>query len=86
MESRKRITINNVRLLSFWSYNLTTNTDCTVCRCNLNTNSIYAQDKGKDSIVVSGVCGHSFHYECIQPWIKINPICPICSTPWTFQK
>jgi RING-box protein 1 len=78
--------INNVKLLSFWTYNLKHNTDCTVCRCNLNANSIYAQDKGSESFVVSGVCGHSFHHECIDPWIKINPICPICSTKWTYLK
>jgi len=75
--------INNIRLLNFWTYNLKNNHDCTICRCNLNTNSIYAQDK--DSFVVSGICGHSFHYECIDPWIKISPSCPICSSQWNYK-
>jgi len=84
--SNTKFKINDIKLLSFWTYNLKNNTDCTVCRCNLNTNSIYTQDKQTDSFVVSGVCGHSFHSECIDPWIKINPSCPICSAKWTYLK
>ena len=83
---QNKFQINDLRLLSFWTYDLNHNPDCTVCRYNLNANSIYAQDKGVDSFVVSGMCGHSFHYECIDPWIKISPICPICSSKWTYLK
>lgn len=25
-------------------------------------------------------CGHLFHKECIDQWIKIKPICPLCRT------
>ena len=25
-------------------------------------------------------CGHSFHKKCIDEWIKIKPICPLCRT------
>jgi hypothetical protein len=82
MESKFKI--NNIRLLNTWCYDLN-NTDCTICRTNLNTNSIYSQEKNKDSVVVSGMCGHSFHYECISPWIKINNSCPICSANWIYQ-
>ena len=24
-------------------------------------------------------CNHNYHKKCLQPWIKINPICPYCS-------
>jgi hypothetical protein len=82
MESKFKI--NNIKLLGTWCYNLN-NTDCTICRTNLNNNSIYSQEKKQDSKVVSGMCGHSFHYECINPWIKINNHCPICSSQWIFQ-
>jgi hypothetical protein len=84
MESK--IKINNIRLLNSWCYNLKNNTDCTICRCNLNCNSFYAQEKGTESNVVFGICGHTFHYECIDPWIKSNPHCPICSSKWTYAK
>ena len=80
MESKFKI--NKITLLNSWCYNLKNNTDCTICRMNLNENSIYAQEKGIDSCVVVGMCGHSFHKECIDPWIKTNQHCPICSSKW----
>ena len=77
--------IKNVKVLSTWIYNLKNNTDCTICRSNLNENSIYADNKNEDSVVVSGICGHSFHKECINNWIKSNnqnKNCPICFLKW----
>lgn len=83
---KPKFEIKNIKLLNSWVYNLCSNTDCTICRCNLNSESIYAQEKCIDSYVVSGVCGHSFHYECINPWIAVQPNCPICSVKWTYNK
>jgi anaphase-promoting complex subunit 11 len=83
--------INKITLLSTWCYNLPNNVDCTICRTNLNCNSIYAEDKCYESIVVSGMCGHSFHNECIDTWLKpnnsfSNTHCPICSNKWIYKK
>ena len=78
--------IDNIRILSSWNYKLSTNVDCTICRCNLNMNSLYNQEKGIDSQIVQGVCGHSFHIECITPWINKNKHCPICSAVWSNSK
>ena len=75
--------INNIKLLSTWCHNLKHNTDCTICRCNLNNNSIYS--KGNTSIIVSGLCGHTFHKECIRPWVVKNNHCPICSVKWAYE-
>jgi hypothetical protein len=74
--------ILSVKMLNCWTYNLSTNTDCTICRCNLNNDSIYASDKNIESYVITGLCGHSFHYECITPWTKTQNSCPICSQKW----
>jgi hypothetical protein len=79
-----RFEIKDFKILSGWGFNLPTNTECTICRCNLNENSLYHQDKGIDSTVVIGNCGHSFHHECIDPWVKKNKHCPICSTVWCY--
>jgi RING-box protein 1 len=75
--------VNSIKILNSKGYNLTTNTDCTICRCNLNTNSLYNQDKGLDSMLIRGTCGHVFHSECIEPWLKNNNHCPICITVWS---
>lgn len=77
--------VNSIKMFSSWGYNLPSNTDCTICRCNLNTNSLYYQDKGIDSYVVEGACGHSFHFECIKPWVEKNKHCPICSAAWVYR-
>lgn len=88
-ENILKFKINKITLLSTWCHNLQNNTDCTICRTNLNCNSIYAKDK--ESIVVSGMCGHSFHNECIESWLNptngfSNKQCPICSTKWVYKK
>nr|XP_009614028.1 putative RING-H2 finger protein ATL53 [Nicotiana tomentosiformis] len=27
------------------------------------------------------ICGHGFHTKCIEPWLKMNSICPLCRNP-----
>ena len=84
---KPKFTINNINIIGTYGYNLPNNTDCTICRCSLNESSIYNQEKGIDSIVVIGSCGHSFHQECINPWISDrNKHCPICSKIWITRR
>ncbi|KAM3379975.1 hypothetical protein P3S68_005548 [Capsicum galapagoense] len=30
---------------------------------------------------VLSICGHGFHTHCIDSWLKINSICPLCRIP-----
>lgn len=70
--------INNVNIVTSWTWDLPLNQDCTICRESLNTFSIY--NKGGECIKISkGECGHMFHRECIVPWLKTQNKCPICS-------
>ena len=78
-----RWTINKILLLNSWTNNLPLNPDCTICRCSNNSNSLINQDKGVDSIAVTGLCGHTFHQECIKLWIDKNNYCPNCYTKWS---
>lgn len=80
-----KFVVNDIKLFSSHSLNLPTNIDCTICRCSLNTNSLYNMDKGIDSKIVEGVCCHSFHFECIEPWVVKNKRCPICSDVWCYK-
>jgi hypothetical protein len=53
---------------------------CTICRQPINEDSIYAKEENKISeIVSSSICGHAFHKECLDPWLKLHNKCPICS-------
>ena len=83
---KSKFSINKINMINMWCYNLKFNSDCTICRCNLNANSLYADEKGSSSYVVSGLCGHSFHYDCINPWIKTNSNCPLCPNKWVYDK
>jgi hypothetical protein len=59
------------------------NDDCTICRQSLNEDSIYAKEENTISqIATNQYCGHTFHYECITPWLKKYNKCPICAEKW----
>lgn len=71
--------INKSCIITSWSYIMDKNTECTICRKSLNSNSIYADEKGFNSILSKGLCGHMYHKECIDIWLNTNTKCPICS-------
>ena len=84
--ANSRFEIKSIEVLTSWRHNLPLNTDCTICRHNLNEDSVEYQNKGLVSYVVVGGCGHAFHRECLMGWIKDNPRCPICGDKWTYQQ
>ena len=45
------------------------NEDCSVCLCEINYNEI-------DIIELD--CGHNYHKECIDTWLKERNTCPCC--------
>ncbi len=85
MSNESIFKINSIKTIGVLSYNLRTNTDCTICRCNLNSNSIFAQENGTKSGIKVGMCGHCFHSDCITPWKKQNGHCPLCSKEWQLK-
>ena len=78
------IKIIDIKMISTCSYNLPSNHNCVICRQNLNKSSTKYQEIGKESYIVVGKCGHSYHQECIDQWIKVEKKgnCPMCSKKW----
>ena len=59
------------------------NNDCTICRQSLEDDSIYAKEENYIStLVTNSICGHTFHEECIKPWLQKYNKCPICAVKW----
>ena len=71
----------SAKLIGAWSYKLQ-NTDCAICYASISSSSVPDLQRGKESYVVVGKCGHSFHSGCLGPWLKSNPRCPLCSCHW----
>ena len=69
-----KFTIKGITMLGMESLILLKNTDCTICRCDLNSVSIYKSNETNNfnTIILTGKCEHSFH----------NKICPICAEVW----
>ncbi|XP_055808306.1 RING-H2 finger protein ATL70-like [Solanum dulcamara] len=49
----------------------TTSTCCSIC---------LADYKDNDMLRLLQDCGHLFHLKCVDPWLMLNPSCPICRT------
>ncbi|KAF3434419.1 hypothetical protein FNV43_RR25522 [Rhamnella rubrinervis] len=49
--------------------NSTASCCCSIC---------LADYKGRDLLRLLPDCGHLFHLKCVDPWLRLNPTCPMC--------
>ena len=80
--SKPKFEIIKSDLICSWKYKISCKSDCAICYNSLSCSSVPDFQKGNDSSIRIGNCGHSFHFGCISPWVRSNPRCPLCSQPW----
>lgn len=81
MDQKPRIEITSTKLITSWMYNTVCH-ECAYCKHSLLQSSPDFYAEGNISTISTGKCGHSFHHECINAWLKKSHTCPVCRQKW----
>ena len=86
------IKINNINLYGSSSLDIYDD-KCGICREHIEEICIKCKSTGKKEecySVIGGICNHSYHFHCIDAWIKtanyVSRNCPTCNQKWEMKK
>ena len=88
--SENRCKILSWNTIAFWTWNIETK-ECNICRNHIMNSCVECINSKNKAVnesckVVTGKCGCSFHYHCINNWSKSNSKCPYHTTvEWEFN-
>lgn len=88
--SAPRFEIKKWNAVAMWSWDICAD-NCAICRNSLNEPSIEYQasptaNNENGLSIAFGTCGHVFHLDCIQRWMKTRSVCPLCNKEWDYAK
>jgi hypothetical protein len=77
----------NLQMVHNLKHTHVTNGICTICKRDLMAPTLENMNNGITvSKVALGKCGHAFHSECIDKYIRTSVSCPIDMTPWNLER
>lgn len=79
------ININKWRRLCSWKWNVKDNF-CGICRNQLNGCCDTCKVPGDECPLAWGQCLHIYHLHCIEKWMKMQTMCPLCRCEYKFSK
>ena len=85
-----RFEIKKWHAVTMWAWDICADT-CAIDRNNLNEPSIEYQanptSNNQNGLSIAfGSCGHVYHMDCIQRWLKTRSVCPLCNKEWDYSK
>ena len=96
MELKKNTSSNNsvvhfIEPIALWEWKLTFTT-CSICRFDLNQPTFISSEENNQEIqhkctdICIGECNHIFHKYCIENWIRVRNVCPLCNKDWVVKE
>ncbi|PHT98273.1 RING-H2 finger protein ATL70 [Capsicum chinense] len=69
--SYPKLLYSEAKVNNYYNDSSTASTCCSIC---------LGDYKDNDMLRLLQDCGHLFHLKCVDPWLMLNPSCPICRT------
>ena len=84
-----RVRIKKFHGVAKWTWNVGDDADedevCGICQSAYEGCPPGVKFPGDEAPVVFGVCGHSFHLQCVATWLTASrQTCPICRANWEY--